>query len=109
MKKLSLESVGKFAEKACEIISYGVFMVASYKVIEYAATDYSSTIVGYDAAVEAIMKSDMYSHQKRDALSVLKRDGDSSFYKAVIHIAKDSSMYSHDKVDMIKKLCEKIV
>lgn len=107
MKKISLKTIGNFTEKACEIISYGVFMVASYKMIEYAATDYGSTIVGYDAAVEAIMKSDMYSHQKRDALSVLKRHGDSSFYKAVIHIVKDSNMYSHDKVDMIKKLCEK--
>lgn len=107
MKKISLETIGNFAEKACEIISYGVFMVASYKLVEHAVTESDNTIVGYDAAVEAIMKSDMYDHDKSNAISALKRYEGSSFYKAIIHIAKDSGMYSHNKVDMIKKLCEK--
>ena len=60
--------------------------------------------VGYDDAVYAIMHSSMYSHDKARAAAALKRNGTSSFYKAIIHIAKDSSMYSHDKVDMIGEL-----
>lgn len=107
MKKISLETIGNFAEKACEIISYGVFMAASYKLVEYAVTEHDNAIVSYDDAIEAIMKSNMYAHDKSNAVSALKRYEGSSFYKAIIHIAKDSDMYSHNKVDMIKKLCEK--
>ncbi len=106
MKKLSLERIGNFAEQALEIVAYGVFMVASYKLVEYAAES-SSPLVGYDDAVRAITKSGMFSHDKRDAIEALKRHGDPNFYKAIVHIVEDSSMFSHDKLEMIQKLSEK--
>jgi hypothetical protein len=48
----------------------------------------------------------MYSHDKSSAAAALKRDGNTEFYKAIVHIAKDSGAYSHDKVDMIKQLSQ---
>lgn len=107
MRKIDWKAVRNFAEDVCEIAAYGVMLAATYKVVGYINVETDSQIAGYDDAVSAIMKSDMYSHDKRAAVTALTRGGDMEFYRAIIHIAKDSSMYSHDKVDMIKRLSEK--
>ena len=104
MKKINWESVKNFAELVGGVVAYGLMITAYEKFMENITEVPESTFAGYDDAIGAIMKSDMYSHDKSQAAAALKRNGNSSFYKAIIHIAKDTSMYSHDKVYMIKEL-----
>lgn len=106
MKKINWEPIKDFAEVICGFACYGLMIAASRKFVENTNVDSSSSIAGYDDAVGAIMKSGMYSHDKAHATAALKQNGNSEFYRAIIHIAKDSSMYSHDKVDMIKSLSQ---
>lgn len=104
MKKIDWKPVKDIAELVGGAVSYVLVLAAYGKIMERISEVPESAIVGYDDAIGAIMKSDMYSHDKAYAVSALKRDGDSTFYKAIIHIAKDSSMYSHNKVDMIREM-----
>jgi hypothetical protein len=104
MKKINLEPVKKIASGALDLVLYGALLATSYKAAEYVAFGTNNVSSGYDDAVYAIMKSDMFSHHKRDAVSALKRNGNTEFYNAIIHIAKDSSMFSHDKAKMIEHL-----
>lgn len=63
-------------------------------------------VTGYSDAVKAIMDSNMFSGDKEEAVSVLKRGENSDYYKAVIHIM-ESRMFSDDKLDLIRKMnCE---
>lgn len=59
--------------------------------------------VGYGDAVNAIMTSNMYSSDKNKAVSILKRDETSDFYKAVINVARGNA-YSSDKVRTISNM-----
>ena len=104
MKKINWESVRGYAEQLCEVASYLLVYTAASKGMKYVLDCGDREPVRYDDAVNAIMHSGMYSHDKADAVAVLKRDGDVEFYKAIVHIAKSSGMYSHDKVDMIKRM-----
>ena len=61
--------------------------------------------VTYDDAVNSITNSSMWSADKLEVLSKLKRNESSGFYKAVIDIAK-SSMWSADKVKAISNMCK---
>ena len=106
MKKIDWKPVKDFAELLGGMAAYVLVLAASSKVVDSITASSENAIVGYDDAIGAIMKSSMYSHDKAHAASALKRNGNSSFYKAIIHIAKDGSMYSHDKVDMIKQLSQ---
>ena len=106
MKKIDWTPVKEVAELVGGAVAYGLVVAAYSKVVKN-ITDYpESSFVGYDDAIGAIMKSSMYSHDKAKAAAALKCNGNSAFYKAIIHIAKDSSMYSHDKVDMINELSQ---
>lgn len=107
MKAIKSETIKNVAGQVWDVVSYGLMLAASYKVAEYISSGNNNHTAGYDDAVEAIMKSGMYSHDKRDGVAALKRYGTQEFYKAIVHVAKDSSMYSHDKVEMIKALSEK--
>lgn len=104
MRKIDWKSVKGIAEVACGFAVYGLVLMASNKVADY-VIDGGVSLIGYDGAVEAIMNSGMYSHDKCEVVKTLPRDEDAEFYKAIIHIAKDSRLYSHDKVKMIKSLC----
>ena len=106
MKKINWKPIKDFAELLGGAACYVLMLTASSKVMERVTAVPESTFAGYDDAIGAIMKSSMYSHDKANAAAALKRNGSSSFYKAIIHIAKDSSMYSHDKVDMIRELSQ---
>lgn len=106
MKKINWEPVKDVAELAFGAVSYVLILAAGSKVMERVTAVPESSFAGYDDAIGAIMKSSMYSHDKARAAAALKRNGNSAFYKAIIHIAKDSSMYSHDKVDMISQLSQ---
>jgi hypothetical protein len=100
-----MKPVKDFAKIVCNVVVYGLVMDVMRKNTDYTSKS-SSLITGYDDAVEAITRSKMYSHDKTDAVTALKRNEASSFYRAVIHIANDDDMYSHDKVRMIKALNE---
>lgn len=106
MKKIDWKPVKDIAELVGGAVSYVLIVAAYGKVMERITEVPESSFAGYDDAIAAIMKSSMYSHDKAHAATALKRDGNSAFYKAIIHIAKDSSMYSHDKVDMIRELSQ---
>lgn len=103
MKNLNFGNLKNIVGQICGAILCEILIVASSKAVEYINDGYIRK-VGYDEAIDAIMKSDMYSHEKCDAAAVLKRNEDAEFYRAVIHIIKDSKLYSHDKVCMIKNL-----
>lgn len=102
MRKINWKPIGEFVGQACELALYGVALVASYKVGDYIVKGNETTIARYSDAVEAIMKSAMFSHDKSDAVEALKRHETSEYYRAIVQIVKDSSMFSHDKVKMIK-------
>lgn len=104
--KINWKPVKDFAELVCGATAYVLLLAASGKAMNYVTDSPNSGIAGYDDAVNAIMKSGMYSHDKARAVAELKRNESSTFYKAIIHIAKDSSMYSHDKVSMIAEMSQ---
>jgi 2-hydroxy-3-keto-5-methylthiopentenyl-1-phosphate phosphatase len=104
MKKVSWSIVKSIAEQLCEVGAYVLVYTVSSKVMSDVLNNDSFERVGYDDAVYAIMHSSMYSHDKSDAVAALKRNENSAFYKAIVHIAKNSDTYSHDKLSMIKEL-----
>lgn len=104
MKKVSWSIVKSIAEQLCEVGGYVLVYTVSSKVMSDILNNDSFERVGYDDAVYAIMHSSMYSHDKSDAVAALKRNENSAFYKAIVHIAKNSGTYSHDKLSMIKEL-----
>lgn len=59
--------------------------------------------VNYGDAVEAIMSSDMYSHDKSKMVGLLKQNADSAYYSAVIAIVK-SDMFSHEKIKSVENI-----
>lgn len=61
--------------------------------------------VGYGDAVAAVMKSDMYDRYKKEAVSIIARDGSSEYYKAIIAIA-GSKDYDRYRLEMIKTITD---
>lgn len=55
----------------------------------------------YDDVVRAIMNSNMYSSYKTEALEIIKRDRDSTYYKTAMHILR-SNMYDSYKIDALR-------
>lgn len=106
MRKISLKLVKDLAELVVGSVAYVLISAASAKMVSQFADSCIDNVAAYDDAVNAIMKSGMYSHDKASAVAALTRNGNSAFYEAIIHIAKDTSMYSHDKVNMIKELSQ---
>ena len=60
----------------------------------------------YDEAIGEITNSDMSSIYMKNAIELLKRGGDSEYYKSIIHVL-NSNMSSIYKIDAIKQLNEK--
>lgn len=104
MKKFDLKPVKDVVELVLGSVAYVLIVAASAKMINQFAGSCIDDIVAYDDAVNAIMKSGMFSHDKAGAVAALKRNGNSAFYKAIVHIAEDDSMFSHDKANMIEEL-----
>ena len=57
----------------------------------------------YDGAIKAINDSDMWSSDKLETISVIKRDETSEYYNAIISIA-DSDMWSKDKLEAVRNI-----
>ena len=60
-------------------------------------------VVGYGDAVKAILESDLYSSAMEEAISILEKDKDQEYYKAIIRVV-DSNTYSSAKLRMIKEI-----
>lgn len=105
--KINWKPVKDFAEVVGGAVSYVLIIAAYRRLMENIYYSPNSETAHYDDAVKAIMDSGMFSHDKADAVAVLKRYGTTEFYRAIVHIAEDDSMFSHDKVSMIKALSEK--
>lgn len=57
----------------------------------------------YDSAVASIMNSNMFDSRKVQAIELLKKDRQQTYYKAVISIV-NSNMFDSRKVEAIEKL-----
>lgn len=96
----------KYTKKGCEIAGYIGGIVLSYvSVRDVIDTVKYSGEVDYGDAVDAIMSSDMMSSYKEQAVTTLKKDESSQFYKAIIRVVKSDMMSSY-KCDTIRKMCE---
>ena len=98
MNNIDWKTIGHIAGRVLGVFAVGCLVSNSHK-FESTITSY-----GYSQAVKAISESDMFSGDKREAITELKQDGNTEFYKAVIAIANDTSMFSSDKASMIKAL-----
>lgn len=83
----------------------GVVLFSGTAVNKLDMMRYNTGTVKYDDAVRAIMNSSMWSEDKSKAVAMLRIDGGSEFYKAIIDIAK-SSMWSNDKLKTIQDMCK---
>lgn len=98
MNNIDWKAIGRVAGRVLGAAAFG-YLVTNSQKFESNITSY-----GYGQAVKAISESDMFSSDKRDAITELKRDGNTEFYKAIVSIANDTSMFSGDKASMIKNL-----
>lgn len=105
MRKINWESIGNTVGTVCEIATYGIMLVVSYKLVEEAAKPYVAESVGYDDAVSAIMDSGMFSNDKAGAVTALKKYASKEYYKSVISIV-ESGMFSNEKLDTIRNISE---
>ena len=109
MAKINLdkEKVWKITKKAGEFAIYGVATVLSYVSVKDTVdvVRYSGN-VNYSDAIGLIMDSSMYSSDKHKLITLLPKDKDSDFYKAIIKVIK-SNMYSSDKIKTIETMIEK--
>ena len=105
LTKENVEKIGVFAKKTANVVVPIASMVlfsdtARRKLYELR---YISNKVNYDDAVKAIMTSSMWSNGKAEAIAVLKKNEEPSYYKAVIEVVR-SSMFSDDKLKVIKEM-----
>lgn len=104
-----LNNIGRMVKKGGKYLFYGVVTVLSCTTVTdeiFRSMRYSDG-ASYSDAIGAIMDSDMLGSYKDEAVSVLTRDGDEEFYKAIIHVVNSNMLGSH-RVDTIKKMCDKI-
>lgn len=104
MGKIDWKAAGKFIGHVGEGMLYAFAAVTAWKLSDQTVAIPISTAVKYDEAVDAIMKSDMTSYYKSEAIEALKQDGSVEYYRSVAHIVNDTSTTSYYRLEMIKKL-----
>lgn len=109
-----MSAIGTGLKFAVEIIKKGV-SIAGPVLTAVCVSDSAKYIlnemrymgkVGYDDAVKAILDSKLYSSDKQEAISMLKMDESTEYYKAVITVVR-STMYSSDKLEVIQDMNRK--
>lgn len=85
-------------------VLYGLAVIASKVAVEDVIdmVRYKGN-VKYSDVVNVIMNSSMFSSDKNRALTVLKKDKDADYYRAVIGVMK-SNMFPSDKIRAITNL-----
>ena len=103
-----LKAVGRFLKESCKVIIPIVGSALLSQTGRYALEQirYCGN-VGYGDAVRAIANSDMFSGDQAKALTALRRDETSEFYKAIIETARSTSMFSGAKASVIIRMCER--
>lgn len=103
MRNIDIKTLGKNAALLGKVVCYGLVMVGYVSASRY-NHKHAGGNARYSGAVNAIMESDMFSCDKTEAVSILKRDGDTEFYEAIVNIAKNNDMFSSDKLETIRAL-----
>ena len=101
-------------ERFEKIVRYGSMLVfgvlalglLSSRRIDISAVEDCASEANYSDAVGAILDSSMFDSDKNAAIGLLKRGGDSEYYKSVISVI-NSSIVSRNKIRTIEKLSEK--
>ena len=104
---ISKEAVGKFIKGGLNI-ALGLLVLGLPSLTRESATITTRPIreVKYSDAVQAIMRSFMLDSYKKEMIGLLKQDGDSEYYRAVITTISSDMLDSY-KRDVIKELSEK--
>ena len=101
MTKIKMEHVKNAVCVGIKYAIYGAMIVGMVKPrLETSGIIPVKCDANYGDAVNEIMQSNMYSHDKTKAISALRKNGGTELYRAVISIVR-SRAYSHDKVKMI--------
>lgn len=103
--KINKDSVKKIAVGIGKALAYGSLTMLSMNLNKEAETIYYDDLdcKDYSGAVESIMQSDMSSYYKNQAIAMLKKDLDESYYRSVASIARSNDL-DYYKVNMINAL-----
>jgi tRNA A37 N6-isopentenylltransferase MiaA len=102
MKKLNKENIGEIVARGLIFVVGGtIALIASFA--DSMSTDGStSASTGYDGAVDAIVNSNMWSADRKEAIAAMDRHANIEMYNAVIRVAQNDQMWSADKLNTIK-------
>ena len=103
--KIPRETIGKVAKASLSVVCSGLTIMAYLKDVDVAAVKCFIGKADYGDTVDLIMRSNMFSSDKKAMIELLKKDADAAYYKAAIQVIK-SNMFSSDKIDAIKALSE---
>ena len=105
--KFVVKTVGTIVTGVCTLAGYGLLVSAPIVTFgKRASNERDAASPGYLDAVNAILDSDIWSSDKQELISELKRDGNAEFYKTVISVVKNTDMWASDRVEVIHSLCE---
>ena len=107
MSKIDWKSVGRFMGHVGEGMLYTFAAVTAWKLSDRSdryVVNPISVAGEYDEAVDVIMRSDMTSYYKSEAIEALKQDGSSAYYRSVAYIVNDDNTTDYYRLEMIKKL-----
>ena len=102
--KKTVEGIG---DVGCKIIWYGLVTIATLASIgtECKPKAQADKFVDYGDVVNAILDSDMFDSSKKRAISIIKPDGLSGYYRAIIKIV-NSDLFDSSKMELIEQLCD---
>ena len=103
--KIPRETVGKVAKASLSVVCYGLGIMAYVKDVDLATVKCFIGKADYGDTVDLIMRSNMFSSDKKVMIKLVKKDADAAYYKAVIQVVK-SNMFSSDKIEAIRTLSE---
>lgn len=101
------EVVGRVVKKGCNVAVFALGMILPYVSVKDVKdlVRYSGN-VKYDAVIGAIMESSMFPSDKRRAVELVPKDGDSETYRAIVQVV-NSTMFPSDKLRTIESILEK--
>ena len=97
--------IWKVAKPICKIVASGVLVSVLQKLSSNIVGDGDREFADYGTAIRVITRSNMFESDKQEVISMVRRDGDINYYRAVIAIA-ESNMFSSTKIETIRKLSE---
>lgn len=91
--------------KAIGKIGFGLFALKLYSETDSGKRDMRAICCkyGYSDAIDVIANSDMFDSHKAKAIELLKKDGDTEYYKSVIKII-ETDMFDSKKITAIETI-----